>query len=175
MLKVRDVEEFVQKDYARKDAMHNLTHIYRILKAARGLAQGHACDPELLMLGAYLHGIIYHREDEVREFLKEKDVPQDRIERAVQIAWESQKDGKPETVEGLILHDAHLIEGGKTFLITKSLVTGTARGQSLEETISYIEQNVLGKFICYLPEAQQVHEEKERFAEEFLADLKRNL
>lgn len=34
-----------------------------------------------------------------------------------------------------------MIEGGKTYLIVKSLITGSVRGQ----TIKYIEDNVLGK------------------------------
>jgi uncharacterized protein len=175
MLKVSDVEEFVRRDYETKDVMHNLSHIRRILRVAQRLALDHTCDSELLMLGAYFHGIIYSRGNDVSEFLKRKGVSQDRIDKAVQIAWESQKESKPETVEGIILHDAHLIEGGKTFLITKSLVTGTARGQTLEETISYIERNILGKFKCYLPEAQKIYKKKEKFAEDFLSNLKNNL
>lgn len=107
--------------------------------------------------------------------LKAKGLSQDKIDKVVQIAWESQKESKPETVEGTILHDAHLIEGGKTFLITKSLVTGGARGQTLNETISYIEQNILGEFKCYLPEAQKIYEDKEEFAKGFITDLKGNL
>lgn len=174
MLKVSDVEEFVHQDYEAKDVMHNLSHIRRILRVVQRLVQD-TCDSELLMLGAYFHGIIYYKENDVREFLKRKGISQDRIDKAVQIAWESQKESKPETVEGIILHDAHLIEGGKTFLITKSLVTGTARGQTLEETISYIERNILGKFKCYLPEAQKIYKKKERFAKCFLANLKNNL
>jgi uncharacterized protein len=175
MLKVSDVEEFVQQEYDSKDVMHNLSHLRRLLRVAQRLAQDHVCDSELLMLGAYLHGIIYYKEREVRGFLKDKGVSQDKIDEAVKTAWESQKESVPETIEGRLLHDAHLIEGGKTFLITKSLVTGTARGQTLEETISYFERNILGKFKCYLPEAQKIYEEKEQFAKDFLADPKSNL
>lgn len=165
----------MRTDYEVKDVMHNLSHIRRILREAQKLAQTYACDSELLMLGAYFHGIIQSKENAVREFLKEKGMSQMRIDNAVQIAWDSQKESEPKTAEGTILHDAHLLEGGKTFLITKSLVTGTARGQSLEETISSIEKNTLGKYKCYLPEAQKIYEEKERFVKDFLADLKSNL
>ncbi len=175
MLKVGDVEEFVRKDYEAKDLMRNSSHIRRILRGAERLAQSHTCDSELLMLGAYFHGLIYSKEKEVRDFLKGKGLSQDRIDKAVQIACESQKESEPETIEGVILHDSHLIEGGKTFLITKSLVTGTARGQTLEETISYVEQNILGKFKCHLPEAQKIYEEKEKFAKDFINDLKEGL
>lgn len=175
MLKVSDVKEFVWTDYERKDEMHNLSHIRRILREAQKLAQTYDCDPELLTLGAYFHGIIHSKENEVKEFLKEKGMSQERINKAVQIAWDSQKESEPKTIEGTMLHDAHLLEGGKTFLITKSLITGTARGQTLEETISYFEQKSLGRFKCYLPEAQRIYEEKEKFARDFIAELKSNL
>jgi uncharacterized protein len=175
MLNVGEVQQFVKNDYAAKDLMHDLSHIRRLLKVARRLAEDHACDLELVMLGAYFHGVIYQKENEIREFLHDNGVLPERINQAVQIAWESQKDNNPQTIEGTILHDAHLIEGGKTFLITKSLVTGTARGQTLEETISFFERNILGKFRCYLPEAQRIYEEKEKFARDYLADLKQDL
>ena len=175
MLNVSDVEEFLRSDYERKDIMHNLSHVRRILREAQRLAENRICDSELLMIGAYFHGIIYDKETQARKFLKNKAVPDERIEKAMRIAWESQKESEPETIEGKILHDAHLIEGGRTFLITKSLVTGTLRGQTLEDTISYIERNILGKYRCHLPEAQKIYEQKERFAADFLAGLKSSL
>ena len=174
-IRIEEVEEFVRRDYAEKDIMHGLDHIKHILKEAQKIAEHYDYDPQTLMLGAYFHGIIYKKETEIREFLKNKGFSESETEKVVKIAWESQKDSEPETAEGSILHDAHLIEGGKTFLITKSLVTGTARGQSLEETISFIEQNLLGKFKCHLPEAQKIYEQKESFAREFLDDLRNNL
>ena len=175
MLKIGDVEEFVQKDYEAKDSMHDLSHIRRVLGIAQKLAQDHNCDSELLTLGAYFHGIVYDKENEIREFLNGKYISKDRAEKVIQIAWESQKESEPETIEGTILHDAHLIEGGKTFLIAKSLITGTARGQTLEETISFVEKNILGKFRCFLPKAREIYEEKEKFTKDFLAELKNNL
>jgi uncharacterized protein len=175
MLEISDVEEFVRKDYETKDAMHDLSHIRRILRTAQKLTKNHVCDNEFLTLGAYFHGLIRFKEPEIRDFLSGNDLTAAKIDKVVQIAWESQKEAEPQSIEGRILHDAHLIEGGKTFLITKSLVTGSARGQSLEETIAYLESHILGKHRCYLSEAQQMYEEKEKFAREFLNDLKNNL
>jgi uncharacterized protein len=70
MVKVSDVEEFVRKDYEAKDLMHSLSHIRRVLRVAQDLAQNHSADSELLMLGAYFHGVIYSKENDVRDFLK---------------------------------------------------------------------------------------------------------
>lgn len=68
-----------------------------------------------------------------------------------------------------------MIEGGKTYLIVKSLITGSVRGQTLKQTIEYIENNILGKGICYLPEAQIIYYHQQEFAKAFVKDLKEGL
>ena len=175
MILIEIVKVFVQPYYDSKDLMHNFSHIVRVLKLAMKIAKNYQVDDELLIIGAYLHGVIHLDEEKIVIFLKSNQVDEQRIKKIVQIAWDSQKDSTSNLIEGKILHDAHLLEGGKTYLIVKSLVTGTARGQSLSETIKYMEDNVLGKFKCFLPESQNEYCEKEKFAEEFLKDLKENL
>jgi uncharacterized protein len=175
MTLVKEVEIFVQPYYEGKDLMHNFSHIERVLKLAKRIAKNYQIDNELLVVGAYFHGVIQLDENEVVNFLRTQNTDEERIKKIVQVAWDSQKDSDSSLIEGKILHDAHLLEGGKTFLITKSLITGTARGQSLIETVAYIEENLLGKFECLLPETQKEYEEKETFTQEFLNDLKRNI
>lgn len=172
LISVAEVEAFVSPDYASCDIMHNLDHIHRLLKLAREIARNYNHDAELLELGAYFHGTIALREADIRQFLADRQVQPAAVDRVIQIAWESQKESQAETIEGKILHDAHLLEGGKTFMITKSLVTGTARGQSLEETLQYLEQRILGKFQCCLPESKALYAEKEAYTRQFLQDLR---
>ncbi len=175
IINIEEVEIFVRSDYANRDLMHNLSHIRRIRKLATEIAQSYEHSSQLLNLGAYFHGNISFREAEIGQFLKDKQLQENEIDRVIQVAWESQKESDAQTIEGKILHDAHLLEGGKTFAIVKSLVTGTARGQSLEETLQYIEQQILGKFMCYLPELQSLYAEKEEYTQLFLQDLRSNL
>jgi uncharacterized protein len=172
---IEEVKAFVRLDYAKCDIMHNLTHIDRIRKLAEEIARNYKHDAQLLEIGAYFHGIIAFKEAEIRQFLQDKQLDQVEIDRVIQVAWESQKDSHAKTIEGKILHDAHLLEGGKTFMITKSLVTGTARGQSLEATLQYLEEKILGKFECYLPESQKLYAEKEAYTRAFLKDLRSHL
>jgi uncharacterized protein len=175
MISIEELEAFVHEDYADKDTMHGFAHMHRVRRLAQEIAKDHEHDAEVLMLAAYFHGTVYVREPALREFLESKSISPETVDRVIQVAWESQKEGEQETIEGAILHDAHLLEGGRTFIITKTLVTGSLRGQTLDETIAYIEENVLGKFCCCLPESQDLYEDKERFAREFLDDLKRSL
>lgn len=175
VMMIEEVEAFVHPDYADRDIMHNFAHIDRLRKLAKDIAKSYKHDPDLLELGAYFHGNISFKEAEIRQFLKDKQLEQHEIDKVVQVTWESQKESQAETIEGKILHDAHLLEGGKTFMITKSLVTGTAHGQSLEETLQYLEEKILGKFECYLPESQKLYAEKEEYTKLFLKNLRSNL
>jgi len=61
-----------------------------------------------------------------------------------------------------------MIEGGKTYLIVKSLITGSVRGQTLEQTIKYVEDNILDKGICYLPEAKAIYSGQQEFTKIFI-------
>ena len=97
------------------------------------------------------------------------------IAKTVKIAWESQRSEIPETMEGKILHDAHVLEGGKTYLMVKTLITGSVRGQSLPETLDYMEKNVLDKNICYLPETIPLCNEMNKYTNRFFEDLIREV
>jgi uncharacterized protein len=177
VIDVQELENFVRPFYVNDDTMHDISHARRILKAAKKLARYYqtSVDIDLLIFACYFHGMIIKYENEIAEFLKALNLPEKRIHLALKVSWESLKEKVPETLEGKIVHDAHLIEGGKTFMVVKSLVTGSLRGQTLEETIEYLENNVIGRFNCYLPRAQKIYAEKERFAKNFLSQLKKDL
>ncbi len=172
------LESFLRSDYAAKDTMHDLTHVRRMHCAAVRLATtvGQDYDPETLLIGAYLHGIVYipEREQAARAFLRSAGAPEPVIERAVQAARESQASAAPVTPEGILLHDGHLLEGGRSFMLVKALVTGGARGSTLAEIVSFWEQHVRGRFRCALPAAQAEYEEQEAFAQAVFEELKRN-
>ncbi|WP_248929182.1 hypothetical protein [Paenibacillus hamazuiensis] len=177
MINVDELIEFVSPFYANKDIMHDLSHIDRMLLSAKRLLAHYPeiTDSDVITYGCYFHGFIYLREDLIRHYLRKKGLDDEYVEKIVNISWESQKDEIPETLEGKLLHDAHMIEGGKTYLIVKSLCTGTARGQSLEQTLDYFEAHVLGKGECYLPEAQRIYSEMQQFAGAFIKDLREGL
>ncbi|RKN86152.1 hypothetical protein [Paenibacillus ginsengarvi] len=177
MIQYTSLIVFVSPFYRDKDIMHDLSHIERIILSAKKLMKFYPeiTDEDVIVYGCYFHGFVYLREDLIREYLSEQGLHADQVEKIVTVSWESQKDEIPQTLEGKLLHDAHMIEGGKTYLIVKSLCTGTARGQTLEETLDYFEQNVLGHGECYLPEAKPVYLEMQRFASDFIRDLREGL
>jgi len=169
--------EFVKPYYKEKDIMHDLSHIERVMKSVEKLKFKikSSMDKEAITYATYFHGFIYTAEKEIMEWLRTVGMSDDRVLFIIKIAWESQKNEVPVTLEGKILHDAHMIEGGKTYLIVKSLITGSVRGQSLEKTILFIEKNIIGKGCCYLPEAQRMYDEQQKFASKFIKDLKEGI
>lgn len=177
MLNKDNLIDFVKPYYQNKDIMHNLSHIDRVLNyVGKLLVTGnYLADTDILTFAAYFHGFIYNSEQRIVNWLKMQKISNHMIEQIIKVAWESQKDEIASTIEGKILHDAHMIEGGKTYLIVKSLITGSVRGQTLEETIRYIEDNILGKGVCYLPEAQDIYCQQQEFTTRFIYDLKEGL
>ena len=160
--------------YEKKDAMHDISHIERVLKLARKIAGNYLIDKELMELGAYLHGVIHLEEGKVIDFLKGEQLSEERINEIRQVAWDSQRDKTPQLIEGKILHDAHLLEGGKTFMVAKYLVLGTANGESLEEILEFM-RNQSPSYRCSLPESQDKYMEQKRYTRDFIDDLTDNL
>lgn len=177
MLNINSLLDFVGPYYKNKDIMHNLSHIDRVLLYVDKLikAGNYAADLDIIKYAAYFHGFIYKDEEAIINWLQSNEVSKEMAEKIITVAWESLKHKAAHSLEGKILHDAHMIEGGKTFLMVKSLITGSVRGQTLEETINYIEHFILNKGQCYLPEAQLIYTTQQEFAKNFIKDLKNGL
>lgn len=169
--------DFVKPHYESKDIMHDLSHINRVFIYVKKLLKtgNYEVNIDILKYATYFHGFIYNSEQIIIRWLKSQEVSSEMIDKIINAAWESQKDEAAQTLEGKILHDAHMIEGGKTYLIVKSLITGSVRGQTLEQTIKYIENNILDKGICYLPESQAIYSQQQEFTKGFINDLKAGL
>ncbi|MCL2559129.1 MAG: hypothetical protein FWE07_01465 [Turicibacter sp.] len=169
--------EFVQPYYEDKDIMHNMWHIELVEKWVSKILDmtSYEINLEHLTFATYFHGFIYSHENDVRSWLSEQGFPEEEICQIVKIAYESQRAEVPESIEGKILHDAHLLEGGKVYMVTKCLITGSIRGQTLLETIKYIESNILNKSMCYLPGSSELFKQANLFAEDFIAELKQGI
>jgi len=171
-MNVKELIEFTKKFYEPKDLMHNHSHSERILKMVDKLKPyvKEYYNDDNIVYASYFHGTIKTHENEIREWLFSQNI--DSIDNIIEIAKESLKGNETKSIEGKLLHDAHMIEGGKYFLLIKSLITGSLRGQTLDETIDYFENNVLNFGLCYIPEAQVLLEKAREEAREVLKDLK---
>ena len=169
----KELLNFVEPYYAEKDIMHNMWHIELVNKMINKILSvgQYDVDEECLQLATFFHGFIYQCEEKIIEWMTVHNYNQEQISKTIRIAWESQRSEVPETLEGKILHDAQVLEGGKTYLIVKTLITGSVRGQSLVETLNFMKENVLNKNKCYLPETISLCEEMNEFTNKFYLDL----
>ncbi|MBT3318134.1 MAG: hypothetical protein HN948_04555 [Clostridia bacterium] len=172
----KNLRQFCSPHYESKDIMHNLCHIDRIIRLAKKMCENHAdAEIETVIFGAYFHGLVDNSTDDIQEYLSSINIVQSKIAKILQASRDSQINSIPISLEGSILHDAHLLEGGKTFIVTKCLVTGTARGQSLTETIAYMEKNIIGNGKVSLEENAATLDERQLYAKEFIRELKNGL
>lgn len=177
MLNEKSLIEFVEPYYADKDIMHNMWHIELVQKMINRILShsSYKVDEECLKLATYFHGFIYSDEEGIRQWMSEQNYNDEMISKTIKIAWESQRSEIPETIEGKILHDAHVLEGGKTYAVVKTLITGSVRGQSLIDTLDFMEKNVLNQNKCYLPETIPLCDEMNRYTVGFFTDLKEGI
>lgn len=151
---MNQIIEFVRPYYEKKDMMHDMSHIKRVMDALDGLCKddrSHDYDEDILPVAVYFHGLIKDHKKDVCEFLQSQNCSQTYINRIVELAQDSLKTSQPSSYEGKLLHDAHMIEGGDAFEIVKSLITGSLRGQSLLETLTYFQNYILNQGRCYTP------------------------
>ena len=165
--------DLIRPYYADKDIMHDLWHIKLMLKAVnKVIAIGnYKVDRECLILAAYFHGFVYRDEQAIRSWMLAHNYETEYANKVMRVALESQRPEVPASLEGKVLHDAHVLEGGRTYLIVKTLITGSVRGQTLEQTMDFMRSHVLGTNQCYLPETIPLCEEMNRFTEEFYREL----
>ncbi|HBF34625.1 TPA: hypothetical protein DDW35_08670 [Candidatus Sumerlaeota bacterium] len=158
------LREFVNPQYGDKDSLENLDHVKRIITQARSLAEAEnlEIDDNIIVFGAYLHELIFINETEIRDFLFSIGLEREFVIKVMKTAWESGKEAKPETTEGALLHDAHLIEGGQEYQVAKWLVHGAAQGQSLNYILDLMEHRVIGKYTCTTEAAQKIYADIEK-------------
>ena len=173
----KNLIEFVTPYYADKDIMHNMWHIELVKKKIDKILEisNYEINYEFLILAMYFHGFIYSDEKRIRTWLNYQGYSDSEINMISKIAWESQSRETPETIEGKILHDAHVLEGGKTYTVVKTLITGSVRGQTLEETLKFMEKNVLNANKCYLLETIPLCNEMNDYTNQFYKDIVREI
>ncbi len=173
MIAKNTLVEFVSPYYAEKDIMHNMWHIELVLKMVEKIvsSSNYQVDEDALLLATYFHGFVWKDEKAIMQWMKSQNYSDEMISKTVKIAWESQRTEIPESIEGKILHDAHVLEGGKTYTVVKTLITGSVRGQSLVETLDFMKENVLNKNKCYLSETIPLCDEMNEYTNSFYNDL----
>ena len=179
MIAIKDVRNFVEGIYQKNERglIHGVEHTERLVKDAVKLAQPYAgeYDSEILELAGMMHGVVHYGEENIRNWLIEQGLVTEHVERIITVAWESQAKSIPVTLEGMILHDAHYVEGGKEFHVLKPIIVGTEMGQSLDKTIEYMKSSMMESPVCFLPESKELFNEIHQYTIDFICNLEKKL
>jgi uncharacterized protein len=146
--------DFVSPFYDDKDVLHGIEHIERMLYTAKEIIEAENLDIDfsIIIYGAYFHGLASQIMADIESYLVEHQLPS----RVLPIATESLGKSVAETQEGKVLSDAHTLEGGEYMGYLKPLLTGTYMHQSLDDTFTFIENNILDKGSVYFEFSRQV-------------------
>ncbi|MBU0591007.1 hypothetical protein KKF81_06540 [Candidatus Micrarchaeota archaeon] len=148
--------------YESKDLAHGIGHIRRVYSKAVIFSKGREINKKALALGAILHGLTEDKYQEARVILLNNGLQEELIEKALTIARGSQATAVPVSMEGKILHDAHLCEGGDYFIPIKALATAISRGYSIKENYNWVEKNIImnKKRKCYTKQGKKEYSKK---------------
>jgi len=124
-------QEYVSNFYStqiKSDLVfHSLKHVQRTVKSVQLLAEESGINPEdteILILAAWFHDTghshTYERHERksaeiAREFLRENEYPEDKIEKVVHCIWATDLSYKPKDKLEKVLRDADVIHIGKKY------------------------------------------------------------
>ena len=126
---LQKAEEYVSEFYSQKinkDLLfHSIKHVKRTVKNVQILSQesGLSSDEiEVLMLAAWFHDAghssTYDRHERksaeiARDFLREQNYPEDKIEKVMHCIWATDLDYKPKNLLEKVIRDADILHLGK--------------------------------------------------------------
>lgn len=155
---INDLANFVAPFYDKKDILHNNAHTKRLVKMVNRIIEKEGCRNTVrydnVICAAYLHVMVKTESETALEWLMSHGVSEPQARDIIDIARRGQRDGRPDSLESKILHDAFILEGGKSYAMTRYLIYGYKNNLGIEKTLSYIENTILPSLRCYLPWTQ---------------------
>ncbi len=176
---INELANFVAPYYDKNDILHNNAHTKRLVKMVNKIIDNGGYKNEVrydnVICAAYLHVMVKNEEEKAFNWLVSQGVSEPQARDIIEVAKRGQRDGRPDTLESKILHDASILEGGKTYALTRYLIFGYKNNLGIDKTISYIENSIIPSLRCYLPWTQQQLEEYKAYTLESVARMRDEL
>lgn len=178
---IRKAEEYIQVLFEGNSDGHGIDHSLRVLTNAMEIAREEpGADLELVALASLLHDADDHKLTDTkdnanaRDFLKENNVDDDRIELILSIINSvsfSKNRGKiPDTIEGKIVQDADRLDAMGAVGIARTFAYGGKNGRSVDDSIGHFHDKLLLlKDGLNTKTARKMAEERHEFMLEFLS------
>ena len=162
---------------------HDLDHSLRVYKNASSIASHYPkADMELICLSSLLHDVDDHKlfntenNSNARTFLKEQDIPQERIEEIIKIinavSFSKNKGKTPETLEAKIVQDADRLDAMGAIGIARTFAYGGKKGRSLQDSVQHFHDKLLLlRDTLNTDEARDLADKRHEFMVKFLEEL----
>ena len=160
---------------------HGADHALRVRRNAMMIAEGEACDPQIVSLAALLHDADDHKlfstehNANARRFLEEHGIAPETTERICAainaVSFSKNKGKRPETAEGRIVQDADRLDALGAVGIARTFAYGGGHGRPPEESIAHFhEKLLLLKDMMNTEKGREIAEERHAFLEAFLRE-----
>ena len=201
---VDDALEFVKKIFKGESSGHDYFHTLRVHYVATKIAKSENADMETVQLAALLHDVddiklsplTHANKDRAVAFLKEHNIPQDRINLIREIIGEVSFKGTdsvvPKTIEGKCVQDADRLDAIGAIGIARAFTFGgnhnrvmhdpaippktNMSGEEYRKHISttvnhFYEKLFLLKSMMNTATAKELAEERDRYMKSFIAEF----
>lgn len=179
IMTINDLAQFVAPYYEKNDILHNYRHTKRLVKMVNTIIENGGYKNEVrydnVICAAYLHAMVKHEEERALSWLMEHGVSEPQAEDIIDIAKRGQREGRPNSLESRILHDAYILEGGKSYAMTRYLIYGYKNNLGIDKTLTYIENSIVPSLRCHLPYTQEKLEEYKAFVLRNVQQMRKEL
>ena len=176
-----DAIEYIRALFRGNADGHGADHALRVRRNAMMIAEGEACDPQIVSLAALLHDADDHKlfstehNANARRFLEEHGVAPETTERICAainaVSFSKNKGKRPETAEGRIVQDADRLDALGAVGIARTFAYGGGHGRPPEESIAHFhEKLLLLKDMMNTEKGREIAEERHAFLEAFLRE-----
>ncbi len=176
---INDLANFVAPFYDKKDILHNNSHTRRLVKMVNKIIDKGGYKNEVkydnVICAAYLHVMVKNEADRAFEWLVSHGISEPQARDIIDIAKRGQRDGIPNSLESKILHDAYILEGGKSYAFARYIIYGYKNNLGIKKTLNYIEDSILPSLRCYLPLTQKMLQEYKEHVEDCVEEMREEL
>jgi len=177
---------FVDDLFSGNSDGHDFKHTIRVYQNALKIAQNEECDLLVVELSALLHDVDDHKlfdskeNENARCFLSDNEVDPETIERICSVinsvSFSKNRGKRPDTIEGKIVQDADRLDAIGAIGIARTFSYGGKHGRSIEDSVNHFYDKLfLLKDELNTKTALEIAEERHKFMESFIEELKEEL
>lgn len=182
-------QRFIKKNFSGEGTGHDYFHIQRVVNTARAIAREESTDGFVIEIAAWLHDVgdyklnngVDRSEELIEEFLSSLDLPQDFIQKIIQIVSQVSfsKGNKAESLEAKIVQDADRLDAIGAIGVARAFAYGGSKNRELwnpespeNSTIQHFYDKLLKlKDLMNTGAAKKLAEQRHQFLEDFLVQF----